>query len=110
MARPLVAQVCSAEIWSPEKTFQRIEKEKATVLVAAAQIAQIIKDPSLTRYDIHSLRCITTGTAPLPSRLATEAEDVLKIPICNCYGQLDGGVVTHTTVDDPPEARRRTVG
>ena len=41
------------EIWSPEKTFQRIEKEKATVLVAVpAQIAQIIKDPGLYRAPI----------------------------------------------------------
>jgi non-ribosomal peptide synthetase component E (peptide arylation enzyme) len=109
---PLVgAKSVLLEIWSPEKTFQRIEKEKATVLVAVpAQIAQIIKDPGLNRYDIRSLRCITTGTAPLPSRLATEAEETLKIPISNCYGQLDGGVVTHTTVDDPPEVRRKTVG
>jgi non-ribosomal peptide synthetase component E (peptide arylation enzyme) len=99
------------EVWSPEKTFRLIEKEKATVLVAVpAQIAQIIRDPNLNRYDISSLRCITTGTAPLPSRLATEAEEILKIPISNCYGQLDGGVVTHTSIDDTPEVRRSTVG
>jgi len=105
------AKAVLLDVWSPEKTFRIIEQEKATVLVAVpAQIAQIIRDPNLSRYDISSLRCITTGTAPLPSRLATEAEEILKIPISNCYGQLDGGVVTHTSIHDAPEIRRRTVG
>lgn len=99
------------EAWSPESTFQLIEKEKATVLVAVpAQLAQLIKDPNFKHYNLSSLRCISTGTAPLPARLATEIEETLGIPISNCYGQLDGGVVTHTTIDDPPEIRRTTVG
>jgi non-ribosomal peptide synthetase component E (peptide arylation enzyme) len=42
--------------------------------------------------------------------LATEIEKTLKIPIANTYGQLDGGIVTHTSIDDPPEVRHRTVG
>jgi len=99
------------DVWNPEDTFRLIEKEKATVLVAVpAQLAQIVKDRNLKHYDLSSLRCITTGTAPLPSRLATEVEETLKIPISNCYGQLDGGVVTHTSIDDAPEVRHRTVG
>ncbi len=99
------------DIWSPEKTFRLIEEEKATVLVAVpAQLAQIARDESMRCYDIRSFRCITTGTAPLPSRLAAEVEEALKVPISNCYGQLDGGVVTHTSIDDTPEVRRNTVG
>jgi non-ribosomal peptide synthetase component E (peptide arylation enzyme) len=99
------------DVWSPEKTFRLIEEEKATILVAVpAQLAQIARDDSISRYDISTLRCITTGTAPLPPRLAAEVEEALKVPISNCYGQLDGGVVTHTNIDDAPEVRRKTVG
>ncbi len=98
-------------VWNAKEAFRLIEREKATVLVAVpAQMAQIVKDPELLQYDLRSLRCITTGTAPLPYSLATEVEVTLKIPIANCYGQLDGGVVTHTSIDDPPEVRRGTVG
>lgn len=105
------AKTVLLEVWNAEDTFQLIEKEKATVLVAVpAQLAQIVKDPNFDRYDLSSLRCITTGTAPLPFSLATEVEETLKTPISNCYGQLDGGVVTHTSIDDSPEVRRRTVG
>lgn len=99
------------DIWNPESTFQLIEREKATVLVAVpAQLAQLIKDPNLKYYNLNSLRCISTGTAPLSPRLAKEVEETLNIPISNCYGQLDGGVVTHTSIDDPPEVRHTSVG
>jgi 2,3-dihydroxybenzoate-AMP ligase len=105
------AKTVLLEVWNVADTFRLIEKEKATVLVAVpAQVAQIIKDPNLDQYDLSSLRCITTGTAPLPYSLAKEVEETLKIPIANTYGQLDGGVVTHTSIDDSPEVRRRTVG
>jgi non-ribosomal peptide synthetase component E (peptide arylation enzyme) len=105
------AKTVLLEVWNAEDTFRLTEKENATVLVAVpAQIAQIIKDPNLDRYDLSSLRCITTGTAPLPYSLAIEVEKTSKIPIVNTYGQLDGGIVTHTSIDDPPEVRHRTVG
>ena len=111
-AAPLVgAKTVLLEIWNVESTLQLVEKERVTVLVAVpAQIAQIVKAPNLSQYDLSFLRCISTGTAPLPSSLAIEAEEKLKIPVLNTYGQLDGGVATYTGIDDPPEIRRKTVG
>ncbi len=99
------------DIWNPEDTFRLIEKEKVTVLLAVpAQLAQIVRDPKLNQYDLRSLRCISTGTAPLIYSLAAEVEEGLKVPIINTLGQLDGGVVCQTSIDDPPEVRRRTLG
>ena len=107
----VAAKTVLLDIWNVKDTLQLVEKENVTVLVAVpAQIAQIVKAPNLDRYDLSSLRCISTGTAPLPSGLATEVEEKMKIPILNTYGQLDGGVATYTSIDDPPEVRRRTVG
>jgi non-ribosomal peptide synthetase component E (peptide arylation enzyme) len=111
-AAPLVgAKTVLVDIWSVEATLQMIEKERATVLVAVpAQLAQIIRAPNLNQYDLSSLRCISVGTAALPSNLATEVEEKLKTVVSNTYGQLDGGVVSYTCIDDPSEVRRKTVG
>jgi non-ribosomal peptide synthetase component E (peptide arylation enzyme) len=111
-AAPLVgAKSVLVDVWSVEETLRLIEKEKVTVLVCVpAQLTQIVRSPNRKHYDLSSLRCVSVGTAPLPTSLAIEAEGTMEIPVVNTYGQLDGGVVSYTTVDDPPEVRRQTVG
>jgi len=111
-AAPLVgAKSVLVDVWGVEETLQMIEKEKATVLVAVpAQLTQIVRAPILNKYDLSSLRCVSVGTAALPTSLAIEAEETMKIPVVNCYGQLDGGVISYTCTDDIPEVRRTTVG
>jgi len=105
------AKVILLDIWSPEKTFELVEKEKVTILLAVpAQLAKIVSDPKIELYPLSSLRCICTSTAPLPYSLARELEENSKVPVVNFYGQFDGGVISRTNIDDPPEVRRGTVG
>jgi len=107
----VAAKVVLLDIWSPEKTFELIEKEKVTILLAVpAQLAQIVRHPKIGAYDLSSLRCICTSTAPLTYTLARDLEKTFKIPALNFYGQFDGGLISNTSIDDPPEVRRRTVG
>jgi non-ribosomal peptide synthetase component E (peptide arylation enzyme) len=109
---PLVAaKVVLLEVWSPDKTFELIEKERITILLAVpAQLAQIVRHPKVRAYDLSSLRCICTSTAPLTYTLAKDLEETFKVPVVNFYGQFDGGLISNTSIDDPPEVRRRTVG
>lgn len=109
---PLVAaKVVLSEIWSPDKTFELIEKERVTILLAVpAQLAQIVRHPKIGAYNLSSLRCICTSTAPLTYTLAKDLEETFKVPVINFYGQFDGGLISNTDIDDPPEVRRRTVG
>lgn len=105
------AKVVLLDVWSPEKTFALIEKEKVTILLAVpAQLAQIVRDPNIGKYDLRSLRCICTSTAPLPPSLARDIEEAFKVPVVNLYGQFDAGLISGVSIDDPPEARRNTVG
>ncbi|MCC7182469.1 MAG: acyl--CoA ligase, partial [Rhodocyclaceae bacterium] len=104
-------KVVLSDIWSPEATFELIEREQATVLLAVpAQLAQIHRHPAQKDYDLSSLRCIVTSTAPLSRALAKDMEDTFKVPLCNLYGQIDGGFISCPSVDDTPEVRQRTVG
>lgn len=99
------------DIWSPEKTFELIEKEKVTVLLAVpAQLAKIVIDLNIGNYDLGSLRCICTSTAPLPYTLARDIEETFKVPVVNFYGQFDAGLISGASIENPPEVRRGTVG
>lgn len=104
------ATVVLLDVWSPEKTFELIENEKVTILLAVpAQLAKIVKTDN-SRYDLSSLRCICTSTAPLPYTLATDVEETFKVPVINFYGQFDAGLIAGVSIDDPPEVRRSTLG
>jgi non-ribosomal peptide synthetase component E (peptide arylation enzyme) len=107
----VAAKVVLSEIWSPEKTFELIEREKVTILLAVpAQLAQIVRHTKISAYNLSSLRCICTSTAPLTYTLASDLEETFKVPILNFYGQFDGGLISNTNMDGPPEVRHRTVG
>lgn len=104
------AKVILLDVWSPEKTFALIEKERATILLAVpAQLAKIVLSSS-EGYDLSSLRCICTSTAPLPYTLAKEVEEKFKVPVVNFYGQFDAGSIAAVNINDPPEVRWATVG
>jgi non-ribosomal peptide synthetase component E (peptide arylation enzyme) len=105
------AKVVLLDIWSPDKTLELIEKERVTILLAVpAQLAQIVRHPGIGDYDLSFLRSICTSTAPLPYTLARDLEETFKVPVLNIYGQVDGGIISGVSIDDPPEIRRRTVG
>ena len=105
------ATVVLSDIWSPERTFDLIENENVTILLAVpAQLAQILRHPDRENHDLGSLRCIVTSTAPLSRTLARDLEESFKVPVLNLYGQIDGGLISCPSIDDPPEARQKTVG
>lgn len=105
------AKVVLSDIWSPDETLRLIQEERVTILLAVpAQLAQIVRQPDITEYDLRSLRCICTSTAPLPYTLARDLEETLNVPVLNIYGQVDGGIISAVSIDDPPEVRRTTVG
>ena len=107
----VAAKVILLDIWSPAKSLELIEKEKVTILLAVpAQLAQIVRQPNISDYNLSSLRCICTSTAPLPYTLARNLEETFKVPVLNFYGQFDGGLISNTGIDDPPEVRWSTVG
>jgi non-ribosomal peptide synthetase component E (peptide arylation enzyme) len=105
------AKVVLLDIWSPDKTLRLIQEERVTILLAVpAQLAQIVRQPDIAEYDLSSLRCICTSTAPLPYTLARDLEETFEVPVLNIYGQVDGGIISGVSIDDPPEVRRTTVG
>lgn len=105
------ATVVLSDIWSPQRTFELIESENATILLAVpAQLVQILRHPERANHNLGSLRCIVTSTAPLSRALARDLEESFGIPVINLYGQIDGGFISCPNIDDPQEVRQNTVG
>jgi len=55
-------------------------------------------------------RCFNNAGAPLPYEIACKIEDMMGCRVQCIYGATDGGVPCMTSIDDPAEKRRRTVG
>ena len=97
--------------WTIEDTLELIQRERVTLLLAVpAQYAQLVKYNNLSKYDLSSLRAMSSSTGPLPADVAKEVEVTFGIPIVNTYGALDGGIIAQTTIRHAPYARYNTVG
>ncbi len=105
------AKTILLEVWNVEEALKIIQRERATVLLAApAQLAMLVQDPGINNYNLSSLRCVCCSTAPLSHELAVEAEEKLRVPVTNGYGCFDGGGITRTTIDDDAKTRHHSVG
>jgi cyclohexanecarboxylate-CoA ligase len=51
--------------------------------------------------DISSLRCLNTGSAPVPPPLVGQVRDVLKVRLDSNFGMSECGAITITRSDDP---------
>jgi cyclohexanecarboxylate-CoA ligase len=51
--------------------------------------------------DISSLRCLNTGSAPVPPALVAQVRDVLKVRLDSNFGMSECGAITITRSDDP---------
>ncbi|MEO8298569.1 MAG: AMP-binding protein [Burkholderiales bacterium] len=56
------------------------------------------------------LRCFNNAGAPLPYEIACRIEEMMGCRVQCIYGATDGGVPCMTSIDDPADKRRRTVG
>ena len=48
-----------------------------------------------------SLRCLNTGSAPVPPPLVAQAREVLKVRLDSNFGMSECGAITITRKDDP---------
>ncbi len=51
--------------------------------------------------DIASLRCLNTGSAPVPPQLVTQVREVLGVRLDSNFGMSECGAITITRSDDP---------
>ena len=88
-----------------ENFLQLVQDYRVTrALVVPPIVLALARHPAVPRYDLSSLRLITSGAAPLGADLAAECADRLGCPVTQGYGMTELGGATHMV----PERRRRS--
>ena len=94
----------------PKDILEAIEKEKVTTMIlAVAQVQQIIDFPELKRYDVSSLKVMASGGSRMPPELIRKIYDQLNCNFFNVFGMSEGPC-TQTRYQDPEEVVFHTVG
>lgn len=107
----VAARVVLLERFDAEEALKLIERQKVTIASAVpAQMAMMVKHPNFDRYDYSSLRAFFYAGAPCPYNLAREVEERMGCRIIADLGAMDCGTIASTSIDDPPEVRRASVG
>lgn len=80
-----------------EAFLHTIQKEKITfVYVAPPVLVHLANSPVVEKYDLSSLRMVTSGAAPLTRELVDAVHKRLNIKINQAYGLSETSPITHT--------------
>lgn len=97
--------------FDPAVTLEMLESERVSVFMAVpTQFVMLLNHPGFDRFDLSRLRVMYTGGEAVPYHKAEEFETRTGATIVNMYGSNETGVLSYTTVDDPPQRRLRTAG
>ncbi len=97
---PLDVDLCLRQIQDEQVNF--------TVLGPSLLNSVLQDEALLTRYDLRSLRCIFSGSAPLSPWMIEQYQSRLGIEIVNSFGCSEG-LSMHATARDVPDPRERAV-
>ncbi|MCO5161329.1 MAG: AMP-binding protein [Mesorhizobium sp.] len=98
--------------WDAENFMVQVERHGGTFsLLVPTMIEQLLAHPERRRYDLSTLRNLTSGASVVEARLIRATRDELGATISNIYGQTEmQGSVTGTHPDDSDEDLAGTIG
>jgi fatty-acyl-CoA synthase len=98
--------------FSPVDTLKIIEKEKIThAMLVPTTLIDMFAHPDFGKYDLSSLKHVTSGGSVLPSTVVREFKGRTGVDIMNCYGLAEAsGLSTWVPEGDTPEHVEKTVG
>ena len=91
------------EKFDPEQALRSIERHRISVsFMVPTMLNRIVNLPEATRarYDVTSLRIITTGASVCPAELKRRVRDYLGPCLYESYGSTETGVITILVPDD----------
>jgi non-ribosomal peptide synthetase component E (peptide arylation enzyme) len=98
----------------PTEILETIQREKITIVsLVPTQLEGMLNHPDLDKYDVSSLRFISTAGASLPIDIARKAVEYFSRFGCEFAGNALGaseGLCTHGDLNDPLEMKLEKVG
>jgi long-chain acyl-CoA synthetase len=94
--------------FEPVKALEAIQQHKVTVFCGVPTMyQQLLANPDLAKYDLHSIRVCISGAAPLPPQVQKKFMAVTGGVLAEGYGLTEASPVTHCS---PVEAALVRVG
>ncbi len=100
------------ERYDPLRCLQYIHEQGITLLYAVPQVLPTLSEhPQLDRFDLHTIRYVQCGAAPVPPALAHRFEERTHVPVMTSYGLTEAAPGTHSNpVYDPRLIKVETIG
>lgn len=97
--------------FDPEETVDLLIDEGVHVATAVpAMLARMVAKGSIDRLADAPLRCFATYASSISYDIGAAVETRARCGVVRCYGTMDFGGISMTTLDDDREVRIRTVG
>jgi acyl-CoA synthetase (AMP-forming)/AMP-acid ligase II len=106
------ATIFPVPVFDPAVVLELIERHRITVMPGPPTLYQTLLDqPDLQKYDISSLRTMTTGAADIPVELIRRIKEELPFErVLSGYGLTEAATVTGSRLDGDFEHIAKTVG
>ncbi len=103
---------CPLLVFDPVKAMQVISREHCTSSGGVpTMLLAMLQHPDFARYDLSSLKFVSSGAAPVPVTLMEEVKARIGTDIGIAFGQTESsGIITSTLPNDPFELKAATVG
>ncbi|MEA3195105.1 MAG: 2,3-dihydroxybenzoate---[aryl-carrier protein] ligase [Betaproteobacteria bacterium] len=105
------AKVVLSPTTKPEEMFRLIEKHKVThIKVVPALLIRLINDPSISRFDLSSIKLIQSGGQRMQPEVRLKTHQLIP----SCFVQenfgMSEGMLFFVRLDDPQEVKLETCG
>jgi long-chain acyl-CoA synthetase len=106
------ATIVLMERFDATRCLQHIHRQGITLLYAVPQVLAVFNDyPGLDKYNLHTVRYVQCGAAPVPPALAHRFEERTHITVMTSYGLTEASPGTHSNpVYDPRLIKVETIG
>lgn len=106
----LGAPTVVAERFDAARTLELVDRHRVTMLACVSTQLVMMLAALDEAHDLSSLRVVFTGGEAVPYERALAFEERTGCTVLQFFGSNETGLLSGTTLDDPPERRLRTAG
>jgi long-chain acyl-CoA synthetase len=105
------ATIVLMERFEVEQCLRLIQEQGITVFYAVPRVLALLSDwPQLKRYDLHTVRYVQAGAAPVPLALARRFQELTNITVFTAFGMTEANATHANPVFDRRLIKVETIG
>jgi long-chain acyl-CoA synthetase len=105
------ATIVLMERFDVEECLRLMQEQRITVFYAVPRVLALLSDcPQLKNYDLHTVRYVQAGAAPVPSALARRFQELTDITVFTAFGMTEANATHANPVFDRRLIKVETIG